>query len=166
MIGGTFAMIVAMGAGCAERAPAPQTPPRLSVLPSWVEGAVCEGQASLEAPPQQPSSTTLYATESLGEAPYSGEPKKTVTYPRPAFGGSAEYVGRRIDLDVKGADVHEVCRLLAEVGKINIVVADDVKGSVTIKMKNVPWDQALDAILRAKGFASERDGNVVTVYAP
>ncbi|MEO7097471.1 MAG: secretin and TonB N-terminal domain-containing protein [Polyangiales bacterium] len=64
------------------------------------------------------------------------------------------------------ADLHEVCRLLAEVGKINIVVADDVKGSVTIKMKQVPCDQALDAILRTKGYASEREGNIVTVYAP
>ena len=48
-------------------------------------------------------------------------------------------------------------------GKVNIVVSDDVKGTVTIKMKGVPWDQALDTIVRAKGYRTERDGSVILV---
>jgi type IV pilus assembly protein PilQ len=76
-----------------------------------------------------------------------------------------KWSARTIDLDVKDADIHDVCRLLAEVGKTNIVVADDVHGSVTIRMKHVPWDQALEAILRAKGFDSMRDGNIILVVA-
>ena len=75
----------------------------------------------------------------------------------------ARFVGRPVDLDVKGADIHDVCRLLADVGRVNIVVGDDVQGTVTLTMHRVPWDQALDAVLAAKGFHMERDGNVILV---
>jgi type IV pilus assembly protein PilQ len=77
--------------------------------------------------------------------------------------GKKRYVGRRIDLDFKGADIHNILRLLADVGQMNIVTADDVKGEVTIKMRDVPWDQALDVVLRAKGLGSVREGNLVRV---
>ena len=73
------------------------------------------------------------------------------------------YTGRRIDLDFKGADIHNILRLLADVGQVNIVTSDDVKGEVTIKMKNVPWDQALDVILRAKLLGQVREGNLIRV---
>lgn len=75
------------------------------------------------------------------------------------------YHGARIDLDVKGADVHDVFRLIAEVGKVNIVVAGDVSGTITLKLKAVPWDQALDVVAKARGLALERDGNVIIVRA-
>ena len=77
--------------------------------------------------------------------------------------GKKRYTGRRIDLDFKGADIHNILRLLADVGQVNIVVADDVKGDVTIKMRDVPWDQALDVVLRSKGLGSVREGNLLRV---
>jgi type IV pilus assembly protein PilQ len=73
------------------------------------------------------------------------------------------YSGRRIDLDFKGADIHNILRLLSQVGSVNIVTSDDVRGKVTIRMRNVPWDQALDVILRAKGLGQVREGNLVRV---
>jgi type IV pilus assembly protein PilQ len=73
------------------------------------------------------------------------------------------YSGRRIDLDFKDADLHNILRLLSEVGNINIITSDKVGGRVTIRMKNVPWDQALDVILRAKGLGQVREGNLVRV---
>ena len=73
------------------------------------------------------------------------------------------YIGRRIDLDFKGADIHNILRLLSDVGQVNIVTSDDVKGEVTIKMRNVPWDQALDVILRAKLLGQVREGNLIRV---
>jgi len=73
------------------------------------------------------------------------------------------YVGRRIDLDLKGADIHNILRLLADVGQVNIVTSDDVKGEITIKMRNVPWDQALDVILRSKLLGQVREGNLIRV---
>ena len=73
------------------------------------------------------------------------------------------YTGNRIDLDFKDASVHEVLRLLSDVGKVNIVTADNVSGTVTIRMRNVPWDQALDTVLQAKGLGMVRQGNMIRV---
>lgn len=73
------------------------------------------------------------------------------------------YTGRRISLDLKDAEVQNVLRLLADVSKLNIVAAEDVKGRVTIKLRNVPWDQALDIILAAKGLDKVRSGNIIRV---
>ena len=76
---------------------------------------------------------------------------------------SDRYAGRRIDLDLKDADIHNVLRLLADVGRVNIVTADNVTGSVTIRMRNVPWDQALDVILQAKTLGMVRRANMIRV---
>ena len=73
------------------------------------------------------------------------------------------FTGRRIDLDLKDADVHNVLRLLADVGQVNIVTADNVSGSVTIRMRNVPWDQALDVVLQAKGLGVVQHANMLRV---
>ena len=73
------------------------------------------------------------------------------------------FTGRRIDLDLKDADVHNVLRLLADVGQVNIVTADNVSGSITIRMRNVPWDQALDVVLQAKGLGVVQRANMLRV---
>ena len=73
------------------------------------------------------------------------------------------YRGRRISLDLKDAEIQNVLRLLADVSKLNIVASDDVKGRITIKLKNVPWDQALDIILRSKQLDKTRNGNIIRV---
>jgi type IV pilus assembly protein PilQ len=75
----------------------------------------------------------------------------------------AVYRGKRIDLDLKDADLHNVFRLLGDVGGVNIVVSDDVRGAVTLKLRRVPWDQAFDAIVRLEGLAVTRDGNLYLV---
>jgi type IV pilus assembly protein PilQ len=77
--------------------------------------------------------------------------------------GGGRFQGRRIDLDLKDADIHNILRLLADVGRVNIVTADDVSGNVTIRMRNVPWDQALDVVLQAKGLGMVRSGNLIRV---
>lgn len=99
------------------------------------------------------------------------EPKIEVLTGSEAAGFSAtlsaqaagRYSGRRIDLDLKDADIHNILRLLADVGRVNIVTADDVQGNVTIRMRNVPWDQALDVVLQAKGLGMVRQGNLIRV---
>jgi type IV pilus assembly protein PilQ len=73
------------------------------------------------------------------------------------------FTGRRIDLDLKDADIHNVLRLLAEVGQVNIVTSDNVSGAVTIRMRNVPWDQALDVVLQSKGLGMVRQANMIRV---
>lgn len=69
----------------------------------------------------------------------------------------------RLDLDVKDAELHNVFRLLADVGKVNIVVPDDVKGRLTLKLSQVPWSQALEVVLRSKGLGVEKNGNIYYV---
>ena len=73
------------------------------------------------------------------------------------------FAGRRIDLDLKDADIHNVLRLLADVGQVNVVTADNVQGSVTIRMRNVPWDQALDIVLQSKSLGMVRQANMIRV---
>jgi type IV pilus assembly protein PilQ len=73
------------------------------------------------------------------------------------------YTGRRIDIDLKDADVHNVLRLLADTGHVNVVTGDDVSGTITIRMRNVPWDQVLDVVLQAKGLGMIRQGNLIRV---
>ncbi len=75
----------------------------------------------------------------------------------------ARYTGRRISLDLKDAEIHNVLRLLADVSKLNIVASDDVKGKITLKLRNVPWDQALDIILTSKQLDKVRNGNIIRV---
>lgn len=75
----------------------------------------------------------------------------------------SRYTGRRISLDLKDAEIHNVLRLLADVSKLNIVASDDVKGRITLKLRNVPWDQALDIILTSKQLDKVRNGNIIRV---
>jgi len=71
--------------------------------------------------------------------------------------------GPRIFLDVQDADIKSVLRLLAEQGKVSIVSGDDVKGTLTLHIKDVPWEQALETIIDLKGLTQKREGNVITV---
>lgn len=78
-------------------------------------------------------------------------------------GETRRYTGRRVNLEFKDIDIHNVLRLLAEVSKRNIVVADNVGGTITLRLRNVPWDQALDLILRSKGLDKEVMGNIIRI---
>ena len=73
------------------------------------------------------------------------------------------YFGQPISLDLKDADVHNVLRLLADVSGLNIVATDDVKGSITLRLNDVPWDQALDIVLNTQNLESVHEGNVVRI---
>ncbi len=74
-----------------------------------------------------------------------------------------EAKGQRISLELKNTDILDVLRLIADVSKLNIIASDDVRGSVTVRLLNVPWQQALDIILRSKGLGKERQGNIIRV---
>jgi len=73
------------------------------------------------------------------------------------------YTGRRISLDFKDVDIADVLRLIAEVSDLNIIAGDEVAGNVTIRLVDVPWDQALDVILLTKGLGFVRVGNVLRI---
>ena len=73
------------------------------------------------------------------------------------------YSGRRLSLNFQNIEVRAVLQLLADFTGLNVVVSDSVKGSLTLRLKNVPWDQALDIILKTKGLAMRHTGNVILV---
>ncbi|MEZ4354048.1 MAG: type IV pilus secretin PilQ [Myxococcota bacterium] len=74
-----------------------------------------------------------------------------------------EYRGRRVSLDFKDVAIADVLRLIAEVSDLNIIAGDEVSGKVTIRLVEVPWDQALDVILMTKGLGFVRVGNVLRI---
>src|SRR3990170_8280204 len=74
-----------------------------------------------------------------------------------------KYVGQRVSLDFKDADLANVFRIIAEVSNLNIITTDDVKGKVSVRLINVPWDQALDIVLKSKGLGVSQDGNVLRI---
>jgi type IV pilus assembly protein PilQ len=73
------------------------------------------------------------------------------------------YMDRKISIDFQDADIKSVLRLMAEYGNVSIVSSDDVKGNVTLSMKNVPWTKALDTILDVNSLSKQEEGNVIIV---
>lgn len=74
-----------------------------------------------------------------------------------------EYTGERISLDFQDADIHNIFRILHEVSGKNFVIGDDVKGKVTLKLVNVPWDQVLDLVLKMNKLGTVVEGNIVRI---
>jgi len=81
------------------------------------------------------------------------------------FGGPPQkvYTGRKLSLDFKDADIKNILRLIAEVSNLNIIVADEVTGKITMRLVDVPWDQALDIILQSKHLDKRQVRNVVRI---
>jgi type IV pilus assembly protein PilQ len=74
-----------------------------------------------------------------------------------------QYTGRRISLDFKDVEIDDVLRVIAEVSDLNIIAGDEVSGQVTIRLVDVPWDQALDVILLTKALGFVRVGSVLRI---
>ncbi len=90
-------------------------------------------------------------------------PESIVEVPPEALGLKRVYTGRKLSLEFRDGDIHDVLRIIAEVSNKNIIAGDDVKGKVTLRMINVPWDQALDIILQANALGKVTVGNVVRI---
>lgn len=74
-----------------------------------------------------------------------------------------QYKGERLSLNFQNIEVRAVLQLIADFTDLNLITSDTVKGNVTLRLKNVPWDQALDIVLRTKGLAMVKEGNVISV---
>ncbi len=133
-------VVVSSAAGLSEKVR--ETPQGLT----WQLGSKDEGAETAVSESQ----TAGFATESSDFAS-SSAPQR----PR--------YVGKKVSFEFKDIDIHNLLRIIAEISKKNLVVADDVAGRITIRLRNVPWDQALDLILRTKGLGMEDLGNIIRV---
>jgi len=82
---------------------------------------------------------------------------------RTTVAGERQYTGQKLTVDFQDANIKNVFRLIAEASGLNIVSGDDVKGTVTMQLREVPWDQALETIMDAHSLGMKRTGNVITV---
>ncbi|MGZ3722791.1 MAG: type IV pilus secretin PilQ, partial [Bdellovibrionales bacterium] len=77
--------------------------------------------------------------------------------------GNQRFYGRQISLQVKDADIRDVVNFLAEESGANVVMSDDVAGKISLKLRRIPWDQALVTVMRSKGLGYTRQGNVLRI---
>ncbi|MDX8395481.1 MAG: AMIN domain-containing protein, partial [Mariprofundaceae bacterium] len=71
------------------------------------------------------------------------------------------YEGQKVTFDFKDIDIRNALKLIAEMSDMNLIMSDEVSGTLTMRMIDVPWDQALDIILRSRGLGKQEAGNVV-----
>ena len=81
----------------------------------------------------------------------------------PELQDKKEYTGERLTLNFQDIETRAVLQLLADTSGQNMVISDSVAGNVTLRLQNVPWDQALDVVMRTKGLDMRRDGNVMFI---
>ncbi|WP_100266563.1 type IV pilus secretin family protein [Mariprofundus ferrinatatus] len=73
------------------------------------------------------------------------------------------YTGQKVSFNYKDIDIRNALQLIAEMSELNIIMSDDVSGVLTMRLVDVPWDQALDLILQARGLGKEQSGNVIRI---
>lgn len=112
---------------------------------------------------------SIQSTGSYEYMAYQAENKLTISLKRPQDNvrlnskNNQNYTGKKISLDFQDIEVRRVLQLLADFTNINMVTADSVQGNITLHLKDVPWDQALDIILKTKNLDKRRNGNVIWI---
>ena len=112
---------------------------------------------------------TIQSAGSYEYMAFQAENKLTVSLKRPVENkvnrpsSSQSYTGKKISLDFQDIEVRRVLQLLADFTSINMVAADSVQGNITLRLKDVPWDQALDIILKTKNLDKRRNGSVIWI---
>lgn len=140
----------------ADELPAPA--PKVEELPAAQESLAPVNPPADEAEPEAvPAPVTQPPVDvpPAATAPSDATGAKTL--------GANGYSGQKISLDFQDAEVSNVLRLIADVSGLNMVVGEEVKGKVTLKLFNVPWDQSLDIILKSKGLGQVREGNIIRI---
>ncbi|HXH08285.1 MAG TPA: type IV pilus secretin PilQ [Alphaproteobacteria bacterium] len=120
------------------------TPSRLPQVKPTLTSA--QMRSTVASPMAQP----LIMAQGSGQGPQASE-------------ATPVYTGQRISLDFQQADLIDVLRLIAEVSGMNIITSPEVSGRVTTRMVNVPWDQALDMILKTFGLGKDVQGTIIRV---
>ncbi|MDE0886542.1 MAG: type IV pilus secretin PilQ [Myxococcota bacterium] len=133
-----------------------------------VAAVVAAAEAGDIVDPENPKDTIAVAPELInaeGDRTYGNETPDNASSSS-ASGGIQdvqEFSGSPISLDFKDVPIMDVLRLIAEVSELNIIAGDDVTGAITLRLVEVPWDQALDIILVTRGLGYVRVGNVLRI---
>ncbi len=109
------------------------------------------------------TSTTITAS-GTGSTPATGESKILSSASLEEFmSGNSQFYGKPISVEVSEMDVREVFKLIGEESGINMVLADEVKGTISLKLREVPWDQALIVIMKARRLGYTRSGSILRI---
>jgi len=90
-------------------------------------------------------------------------PMQTISINTPFTTSDSKYQGQKLSLDFQDADIGPILRLFADISGYNLVLDPSVRGKITIKLLNIPWDQALDIILQMFSFSKAIEGNVIWI---
>jgi type IV pilus assembly protein PilQ len=167
-------------ASATEQAP-PASPVKVVDDP-WKAAAAAEAESTARATPvAAPAAESLTAPpaqappqeKAPADSPWTTTPSAMVEEAPPApeaprgeheiESQAKHFTGEPISLELKDADIKDVLRTFAKITELNIAVDPEVRGSVTVDLKNVPWDQALDLILRQNGLDYEVENNILRV---
>jgi len=107
---------------------------------------------------QPPADVAAKATEE-----FFIEPERSITAIGPSHKQPKQYTGAKVTLDFAKADVRNILKLIGEVSKLNIVWGSEVKGTVSMRLKNIPWDQALDIVLETNDLGMKREKNIIWI---
>ena len=120
-----------------------------------------------------PAKTEVISDKKTAAAPADEKSTEKSSTPESTVGKSSgnvstlnadgHYSGRLISLDLQDTDIDNALRIIAEVSNLNIIASSDVQGKVTLRLIDVPWDQALDVILKTNGLDKVQEGNVVRI---
>ncbi|MGE5248507.1 MAG: AMIN domain-containing protein, partial [Verrucomicrobiota bacterium] len=136
-----------------------------SVVVSFPKGGAAPGSQLVARAVAVPGEPTAPAAEEPSAKSNGGgsEAMQQWGFLMSSSGTERKYKGQRISMDFQDADLKNVFRIIAEVSNLNIITTDEVKGKVSIRLINVPWDQALDIVLRSKALGAVQEGNVLRI---
>ena len=126
----------------------------------YVDALRHHNQAQIVIEPQGDWEQSAYQTDKrlvVDIRPLAKDPNKLIQ------GSKQGYAGEKLSLNFQRVDVRDVLKVIADFTGKNIVVSDSVSGSVTIGLKDVPWDQALDVIMKSKGLDMRVNGSVISI---
>ncbi|MED5461616.1 MAG: type IV pilus secretin PilQ, partial [Pseudomonadota bacterium] len=127
-----------------------------------VDALRVDGDTRLVIAANPPFEQVAYQTDNLFTLEFQ-VPVEATDQPIGIFDEDREYTGERLTLNFQDIETRAVLQLLADTSDLNIVVSDSVQGNVTLRLQNVPWDQALDILLTTKGLDMRRNGSVIIV---
>jgi type IV pilus assembly protein PilQ len=147
-------------------ATAPPTPAANAVMPATAPAppAMAQGPANAaQPPPPTPLPTPVAPARAPAQTPAQAPQQAQTTSQAPPGAPGRNYSGSPVTLDFQGSDLRAVLRTFAEISGLNIVIDPAVQGSVDVALRDVPWDQALDIILRANKLDWEADGTIIRI---
>jgi type IV pilus assembly protein PilQ len=173
-------MVVPAEVVTAQAAPAPAPvalPPAAAPVPAQARAAVAatsllplpSAGGAFQSLPQLAASTALpVASPDAIQVPEPEKPRATAPSPsRPGGRTLGEtqynYTGARITIDLQNTDIRELLRILADTGKLNLVIDPDVQGTLGVRFTDTPWDQVLDVVLKNAGLGKEIQNGVLRV---